>query len=283
VCNGLPASQGGDSLVAAMDSVRWPYGCVPLYTDDQRLNDGADGYGPLAHASPLPGDSYPSRTDFEVPIAQSIPVGVVVVDPNGGASLPSSYSDLHLGYGINCVFFRHEMGMPQQVGWHAYINHAVGGKCQAPTSPVGTELPVSPFHLGAFGPQANYPAVGRFHEAVTPPPGKAKILTQIGFKCAAATCFVRSATADLKSDHVGLSPAHVTWEVHGWGDEQHVGVPPAPTAPVKPQWAFNSSILPVEGLGALTIPDFDNDTVLVAEIFLKTAPPTGSKYETKCT
>src|SRR6478672_9858679 len=105
-CQPIGPNEGGDPLRVAMDSVRWPYGCVPLYTDDQRLNDGADGYGPLAHASPLPGDSYPSRTDFEVPIAQSIPVGVVVVDPNGGASLPKSYSDLHLGYGINCVFFR---------------------------------------------------------------------------------------------------------------------------------------------------------------------------------
>ena len=277
-CNGLPASQGGDSLRAVMDSVRWPYGCVPLYTDDQRLNDGANGYGPLAHAAPLPGDSYTSVTDFNVPIDQSIPVGVVVIDPNGSATVPRSYQDLHLTFGVNCVFFNHDSGLPQQAGWHAYINHAVAGKCVAPTSARGTELPVSPFHVGAFGPEADYPAVGRFHEAVT---AAKQIVTQIGFKCAAATCFVRSAPAELKSDHVGLSPAHMTWEVHGWGDEQHVGIPPTPTAPVKPQWAFNSSILPVEGLGALTVADFNNDTVFVAEIYLRTAPPTGTKYETK--
>jgi len=278
-CQPIGPNEGGDPLRVAMDSARWPYGCVPLYTDDQRLNDGTGGYGPLAHAAPLQGSNYTDKSNFEVAIQYSPAVGIVVVDTLSGTQLPPTYQGLLLKAGVNCVFFRHDPGTPQPVGWHAYINQPVAGKCQAPTVATGAELPVNVFHSGGFATQDNYPAVGRFHEAVKQPGGQPVAL--IGFKCAAAYCFVQPSTSMMHSDHVGVTASLMTWEVHGWGDEQHVGVPLTPGANVHPQWTYNASILPAARIDTLKIAHFNNDTVFVAEIYLKEPPPPGSKYDTK--
>lgn len=273
VCAQVEPNEGGDTLRAMMLSVDWAAGCSPLYTDDQRFNDGQGGYGPLAHAAPLPGDAQSDLASFAV----TVPVGIVVVDTTSGATLPAPYHNLKLKPGTNCVFFRHDPG-PQVVGWHAYVNQPVSGVCQPPTT-TGSELPVNVFHSGPFGSPNDYPAVGRFHEALTQP-GEQPV-TLVGFKCAAAYCFVQPSASVIHSDHIGVIPGMVTWEVHGWGDEQHVGVPPGPSAPVKPQWTFNSSILPVRSLDTLKILHFNGDTILVADIYLKTPPPPGSKYVTQ--
>jgi hypothetical protein len=212
-------------------------------------------------------------------IQYSPAVGIVVVDTTTGTTLPPTYQGLLLKPGVNCVFLRHDAGLPQEVGWHAYINQPVAGMCHAPTVATGAELTVNVFHAGGFGTQENYPAVGRFHEAIKQPGSQPVAL--VGFKCAAAYCFVQPATSTIHSDHVGLSPSRMTWDVHGWGDEQHVGVPLTPGANVHPQWSYNASILPASRIDTLKIAHFDNDTVFVATIHLSEPPPSGSKYATK--
>ena len=275
-CDQVGPALGGDTLKAIMTAANWAPGCIPLYTDDQRFNNGQGGYGPLAHVAPLPGDMLPTRTQFEVSVTNSILVGVVVVDDTTGVGLPSTYTGLHLTRGANCVFLRHNNGAEQTGGWHAYINQPVAGTCSAPNANT-PDLPVRVETASLFSASPDYPAVGRFHEAKI---GNQPV-TLVGLKCAAGFCFIQPDVSNMQSDHIQVHPNARTWEVHGWGDEQHPGMPAA-VGPLQAQWSYNASIIPAPNLGNMKVKDFENnDTALVAIIHLKTDPPGGSKYATK--
>jgi hypothetical protein len=279
VCQHIDATAGGKAMADMMDSISWLAGCIPLFTDDQRFHDGAGAYGPLAHITPAPGDSFSTTEKFDVPIDKSILVGLILVDADASAGpLPATYQALNLSPGFSCVFFRHE-GPDPAAGWHAYVLPLTAVRstdfCPAPS--VEQNLRVIATQDKAFSGPGDYPMVGRFREATY---AERNHWPLFGLKCGAGFCLVSGdlAKADpAQSEHIGVKPLK-TWQVVGWNDEQHVALGDG-TTDAQPQWTFNASIIAVPDLAAMTIATFNAATVHVATVYLTQPPPRGSKYE----
>src|SRR5881392_2637712 len=83
------------------------------FTDDQRLNTGADSYGPYSFI--VPAEDLVSRTGFIQP--GGVLVAGVLVDTTGTqASLPQTYQKLNLNPGMNCVYLQQNAGP-----WTAFV------------------------------------------------------------------------------------------------------------------------------------------------------------------
>ena len=54
ICAQVDSTAGGAQLRALMDSLKWVVGCIPMFTDDQRLFTRSKEFGPLAHILPAP-------------------------------------------------------------------------------------------------------------------------------------------------------------------------------------------------------------------------------------
>jgi hypothetical protein len=285
VCLHLDFSAGGSRMAALMDTLKWPAGCIPMYTDDQRFHDGGSGqYGPLAHIAPLSSDTFSVVSKFDVTLANSILVGVVLVDTTDGAALPATYQALGLNPGFSCVFLRHEAGSSELSGWHAYVTKllsvSTSNYCPAPTAE--QQLRVIPVQDANFRNASDYPLIGRFREATY---AGHKGYPLLGLKCVAAFCLISpdlGADHPHVSEHLGVHPGARNWQVFGWNDEQHPGRSAVAGGPIQSQWTWNASIIAAAGLGNLKVSDFSADTLVhVATVYLRSPPPKGSKYDTK--
>ncbi len=263
-----------------MDSLKWVVGCIPMFTDDQRLFTRNKEFGPLAHILPAPGDGLKRIQDFDVPLEKSILVGLILVDTNA-APLPDTYEALYLRPGFSCVYFNHTGEDPFD-GWHAYVTRLLAIRsvdyCAKPTVELRRQaLRVIPYHDSTFRSESDYPLIARFRETTS---GGRNHWPMFGLKCVAAFCIVSPDLGNAnphKSEHVGFKKSVRTWQVFGWNDEQH---PAVGNGIAKAQWDFNASIIAVPNLGGLKIADFNKDTVHVATVYLKNAPPKKSKYDT---
>ncbi len=119
-----------------------------------------------------------------------------------------------------------------------------------------------------------YPAVARFGESAAGNP-------LIGVRCLNAWCEMGAGTFDLRP------PLPVTFgdyspraTIKGWHDEQILSIrrlTPVPRfVPTSPP--LRAALVPREGVEALSPADFSAGWQRVAELYLETAPPTGSKY-----
>jgi hypothetical protein len=197
----------------------WTQRClIPEYTDDQRLTDSLDSYGPYAFTYPAVSlATRNSPTDFTT-IGEA--VAIIHVDTVAGATLPTTYRVLNLVAEANCVYLKFAAG-----NWVAFVRAAqpTGTPCPIVGTDPAPAIPVTAIQSTSFpGPQ-NVPAVARFHEGVRGL-GPAQISQPLfGVKCADRWCILTPAgSTPLPSPHAGLNPMQRPWSVPGWGDAQRL-------------------------------------------------------------
>lgn len=270
----------GTAMATVMDSLHWSPGCIPLYTDDQRLYKEGGLYGPFARIGTAPSDTFSVLAKFE---GAPVMVGVVQVDTTEGVVLPPSYQALKLQPGFSCVFLQHTRGAAQEGGWSAFVTRlrqTPAIRCDDAVA--AFQLPVYVYRDKNFADTSDYAPVGRFREATY---AARRHFPMMGFKCVAAFCLINGEAGIAtphRSEHLGISPTKRTWQVFGWNDEQHVGMAPALTtgaALVQPQWVFNATVMAAQRLGDFKVnTDFDTGFVYVATVHLRDDPPKDSKY-----
>jgi len=288
---------------------------IAEYHDEQRLRDGpappspvdSTMFGPVVFFYAMPHiETFRSLNQINAQWPQTMPGGprgtlvgiIVVVQDTTATPLPESYRRLHLVKGVNCLWLAHDPARPARSGWVGYVgaaNHA--NKCDRDSTrarelDVLRSTPSNNIH--------DYPPVVRFSEGTyldtLPPQGpnpsapsrvlplgklRTRLVVQplLGVKCLAGLCevgpkgfmppdtFPRVALARMG----GAARATMT---KGWYDDQWL--------------AFDSGGRLVPRVRAVVAPVPALDTVStatfrswykVANIYLASAPPVGSKYE----
>lgn len=284
-------------------------------SDDQALNNGGGGYGPLAHIIPSEHlNSFTSTSTFTAAGSSGLHVAIIIVDTavlspygrkagqgGGGAAggtsgippLPVTYQALGLQTGYNCVYLRHEGGA-DETGWTAFVSRAVlttANPCPPPQAGARTLSVVSTQHP-FFTASDDYPAVTRWQEGSQ---GGTMWLPQFGLKCGNRWCIVMPNVDTLPNPQIVEVPGGLNsttarpyraWLVRGWSDVQHLGESPI-TPGGGPQPRFNpaglhSAMVPDSGLGSYTTATFSAGRwIHVATLWLNQEPGAMSKYRTK--
>jgi hypothetical protein len=276
----LAAADSAHVLPSRLDQFcirqQWTRTCrIPEYTDDQRLNNGVDQYGPKAFA--VPAEDLERRGTQQMFVGVGAAVGGVDIDTTGSSlDLPPTYRKLNLAPGLNCIYLDFSLSS----GWTGYImppDAASPKPC--PDNPAVTNpLPVIATHHPRFPSDADVPGVIRFHEGSTgtvgtPQPG-------IGVKCAEKWCIILPGGAmPVRSAHHGMEPRKREWEVLGWSDAQHLAVfASGSTQPVYGK-DMQASIVPDKGARLTSIEKFEGNWVKAATVVFSD-DPRASKYET---
>jgi hypothetical protein len=235
----------------------------PEYTDDQAfMGANKQTYGPPAFIAPAQNlNAHQSDAAFQ---AGAVLVGYVYVYPSGTA-LPSTYTDLKLSYGHNCLYLSHQNGT-----FSAYVvpQNTI---CTTYTPNPTHQLNVRPVSSAAFPGHPNIPPVARFHEGNKGPLAGVPFL---GIKCGDKWCLILpQAGNDVVSEwippHVGVHNDRKTWEVYGWNDSQHLAV--------RAQGGLARSNMRVSvvadtNLGNLTETQFAQGFQHVATVFFRGSP-----------
>jgi hypothetical protein len=282
-----PDSMIGYSVVApAMARLQQTNWMIWEYSDEQALNDGTGEYGPVAHVFPLDQLGTMGMGKFNVAKTASPLVGLIFVDnllPNT-TSLPTTYLNLHLSVGMNCLYVRHETAAPAGTKWHAYVLPAQPGDVPCAHVQPGTpELVVKASQAGGVGRgrggfthQVDYPAVARFHEGTDGVKGHSPVPT-LGIKCYDRWCMILPTGIDsLPLSHAGVHKGERAWHVRGWHDEQHLAEPDA-AGKLHPNWNFVASVVPDSQLGKWKVADYVHER-LVARIHIEPNQAASSKY-----
>jgi hypothetical protein len=191
---------------------------IPEFHDEGRLIAGHDAegryFGPMAeiYASPF---LYAFTRPAQI-WEQGRPgtlAAIVVVTPTAEETIPTTYSNLKLQAGVNCIWLN-VTSLASPPKYEAYVSH----KVPCDRTEVEGPLPVTAIRYTAFTKHGDYPPVARFDLDNT--------LDQplLGFKCLAAFCEV-GVTSDktrgswVPKDNIGGSERRVR-TIQGWHDEQ---------------------------------------------------------------
>lgn len=206
------------AINAFCTNLAWLTCMSPEYTDDQAFMGATkQTYGPAAFIAPAQNlNSHQNDAAFQ---AGAVLVGYVYVAPSN-AALPSTYTDLKLNYGHNCLYLRHESG-----AFKAYVVPQ-NATCGTYTPDPAHLLNVQAISSNAFPGHPNIPPVARFHEGNK---GQLAGVPFLGVKCGDKWCLVLpQAGNDVVSEwvppHVGVRNDLKTWMVYGWNDSQHLAV-----------------------------------------------------------
>jgi hypothetical protein len=196
-------------------NLQWTTCFSPEYTDDQAfMGENKQIYGPAAFIAPAQNlNSHTSDNAFQ---ASPVLAGYVYVLPSQGA-LPSTYTDLRLNSGHNCVYLWHTGG-----AFRAYVV-APTGTCGAYTANPADQLNVLAIASAAFPGHPNIPPVARFHEGNKGPMAGVPFL---GMKCGDKWCLVLPQAqgqnvSEWSPPHAGVHNNLKSWVVYGWNDSQH--------------------------------------------------------------
>lgn len=270
--------QASLSRTAEMVQPVWNYAAqmlldIPEYHDEQRLEDGAGGFGPLVKAFALPTlDGYTDVVQFGNHGTRGALVAVVAMDlVDAPDPLPKPYLDLGLVRGVTCVYLAYQqtwapgndpLGDPLPVsGWRAYMTEgtANGTKCEPAASPAWRRVhrTVTPRPFG------DYPPVARFTENNSGGP-------LLGVKCVDGWCDIGPRAQTAKPPMAGGTAREHT--IKGWHDEQMLSMIDASSKFVP---AVRAQITPEPNIHQIPIAAF-NTWQQMAVITLKD-PPVG-KY-----
>lgn len=256
----------------------------PEYTDDQRLNNGSDQYGPIAHIVPV--DSVADWTIAQYAAAGTMGklVGGIAIDDTMniiGTTLPATYTTLNLRPGNNCFYLANSNGTA--IGWSAFVVPAdttPGAEACPATHSVASPLSVLAVTDVTHNRREDVPPVARFHEGEK---GTAKGRTYLGIKCDVSWCLVLP-NGMAKADT--LPPFHKKpgqskhWLVRGWHDIQRLGVADA-SSTVTLDKDLEASVVPDDSLGLRDSTHFQKGWVRVATVqFTKRPdkPPYSDKW-----
>lgn len=265
----------------------WATCTVWEYTDQQRFIDTLGRYGPVAFIVPSPNlDVTQAAFDAAAASAAGALVAGIFIDAGDGTPLPSTYTDLGLTPGNNCIWVRRVGGALRGI----VVAEAPPPASPCPAAPATGPLVVRAVPTPAVLPPdatviGNVPPVARFHEGrrVTPPVHVTG-LPHFGLRCGGAWCmFLPPGLDSLPLPHLGSvppSPAEQRpWVVHGWHDVQHLALR---TSAGLMRSSIRASIVPHPRLGTFTISgNFDRGWVHVATIVIHDPIPTGSSYDVK--
>lgn len=260
--------QNHDLLQAVSDfctNLLWETCSRPEYTDDQAfMGANKETYGPPSLIAPAPNlNNHQSDAAFQ---AGAVLVGFVYVVPSG-TPLPSTYTDLKLNYGYNCLYLRHESGT-----FKAYVVPQAA-TCGAYTPNPAHQLNVQAISSAAFPGHPNIPPVARFHEGNKGPSAGVPFL---GIKCGDKWCLVLpQADNDVVSEwlppHAGMHNERRTWVVYGWNDAQHLAVRNQGVGGLK-RSNMRVSVVAVPNLGEITEADYAQGFQHVATVFWRGSP-----------
>jgi hypothetical protein len=257
---------------AAYEALTIPF-TIPESSDEQRLDDGSGGLGPLAYIFPSPStNGFTRRSQVAAHGAFGMLVALVVVeDPQPPQPLPPSYQSLHLQTGgVNCIWLR----QPNISGlgpYQAFVSLALPGQVCSRTDAMLGPLFVAESH--PLNAHSDYPAAARFGEYNNQP--------LLGFKCPAGV----SGNSSASWCEVAATPftAQPPWasdntregRVKGWHDEQWLSVRNSSGNWIK---QVRASLVPFPNLDRLDKSDFTGGWVRVARFYIWADQPTTKYY-----
>jgi hypothetical protein len=268
---------------------------IPEYHDEGRLPAGNDASGPLLgpvagiYASPF---LYGFTRRGQI-IDQGVPgilAAIVVVNKEAWETMPTTYTNLRLTNGMNCVWLFVMGG-----NYVAFVTHPdPGTPCDRkagrpggpPAKPDDGRLPVVAVQR-SVGEESDYPAVARFDTDRNGNP-------ILAFKCLDAFCEVGpSREADVRTP-IGLTrqdPSRAKWRlpnplatqyeartrgIKGWHDEQALAIRDNQFRWRPSQvWA---TIIPVSGAASYDSASFHRTWQHVATVKIAGQVPVTSKY-----
>ena len=247
---------------------------IPEYHDEQRLPAGGDLLGPVAfiYASPHLAE-FRRLEQFEEHGKRGLLAALVVVVAPRDSALPLTYRRLHLRPGVNCVW----LAYGSTGAWRARVSNVAVGQ---PCTPDSTDSKDSPYlevhrtkHQTAAGdaPLADYPPVARFGEALDGQP-------LLGVQCLDGWCEIGPLNFEDRplANHVGSREG----QIRGWHDEQRLAVLGKDLLGRNVLRAsIRASIVPVPGIDAFSVGQFENGWIHVATIVVSDSVPPNSKYD----
>jgi hypothetical protein len=276
---------GSNQAMAILTRFNWQQNESPLFTDDQQLHKSQTEFGQYAWIVPSPlldtMSTFLSETD-------GVLVALLNVDKDDPANLPTTYQNLQLSKGLNCIYLK-------RVGSVAsgYVLPAID-PAPAPPAPLcpahysnATPLTISVVKFAAFK-ETDIPAVARFHEGANAHL-KMDNAPFFGMKCFDAWCQflpngVTAAATPQSSEGMGR-----VYAVTGFGDAQHVAMPaddaaaaagPPPTTPrLLKSDNMSAWIVPDPNLGSWHKEDYLADYRHVATVKFANGPK--SKYSSR--
>jgi hypothetical protein len=267
------------SLDLLCNRLKWRTCPVWVTTDDQQLNDGLDNYGPVAFVAPSPIlDSLHVAEDFNFQAAAKSGFAVAAVqigEGNVSGPLPTSYTNLQLSWGLNCVYLNYDaVG-----GWKAMlIKEPTGDPVPCPrTRAMVPNLKVIRVVHSHFNNDADVPAVARFHEGrdLT---NVLKAQPLIGVKCGNGWCIIAPPNGDtVPFPRPPGGAAQRSWAVYGWNDAQHLALKDPATNKLVYGTNMLASIAVNPFLGTMKM---DGAMQRAAAVFF-VGNPEGTKYATK--
>ena len=249
-----------------LGSMHWT---IPEYHDEQRFLDGASGFGPVAniYASPML-DGFTEEWQIEAQGNPGVLVAIVVVDPpDGGGTLPSTYTNLSLSEGINCLWLQYDRTAgPPPKRWKGHIASATAaGECDRTATSTMHDLEVQRSTHPSHTRHGDYPPVGRFSETSAGQP-------LLGTKCLNGWCeFGPAGFASLPPSGGNTGRED---RVRGWHDEQILEEPTV----AGPKRGPRGVIIPAPNVNTHPESDFEGRWVPVARIKIVDPLLTTSKY-----
>jgi len=254
------------NVAAFCFNLQWNTCLRPEYTDDQALmGENKQTYGPPAFIAPAENlDSFTGDNSF-----QAAPVLVAYVHVLlDAAPLPSTYTDLKLNYGDNCVYLGHLNG-----SFKSFVVPAQNATC-APTlpNPLPTPLNVQAIASAAFPGHGNIPPVARFHEGQK---GQSAGVPFLGMKCGDKWCLVLAdgqgqPVSEWKPPHDGVHNNRRSWAVYGWNDSQHLAI--RKQGGGLDRSSMRVSVVAVPNLGNITEAQYTQDFQHVATVYWSGSP-----------
>lgn len=292
-----PAMYGGVATDSIMSKLGWLNYQIWEFNDEQRLNNGSNGYGPIAFIYASDALDGMTLATFNAAGSGGALVGLLLIQPNlksdaptrvaslfpvrriertGVAitpqavikaaaalnipALPQTYRKLGASMGYNCIYLAHT-GSDPMAQWLGYVvpTRISGNPCPDAHVPVAP-VPVKPARFGNFTDHKDYPPVARFHEGSLP--GTGMRVPLFGLKCAAAWCYFLPAMpgADTLPRPFANPRNEVTYQVPGWQDFQHLAKRKAGGGPndLIPDWGFSGAIVADPLLGIRTLGDYSS-------------------------
>ena len=249
--------------ITYLSSLPWE---IPEYHDEQRLPDGNGGFGPMAYiyASPALG-GFTSLGQFAAHGDRGVLVGIVsLVQTMPGEAIPATYTDLGLGWGLNCIYLSYRATGPQETRWHGYVTNS-GTAPNTPCSRTNNPKPLEAHatRQAPYGLKDNIP-VARFSDTMAGTP-------LLGVACVDAWCEIGPNAKDARPTEELGGPK---LRIKGWHDEQLLAESDG-SGGLKP--STRATIVPHDAIDELQLSDFA-EWVEIADIRLKQDPPTTSKY-----